>query len=126
MQLIGSGTTITAAFSQKVKDTIRIRQQQLVAIDTTAKPAEISWRWFIGEVIAIDGEDVTVRRLDLPDGSTELVSNRDHVSVNTGDFVYYNHGDGWGIVSQVTGGRPSDPAGLATKYLPGVISALTS
>ena len=50
MQLIESAQVITAAFSDKVKDTIRIRQQQLVAVNTSTEPAEISWRWFIGEV----------------------------------------------------------------------------
>jgi hypothetical protein len=49
VQLIESGTVITAAFSQKVKDAIRIRQQQLVAVNTETEPSEISWRWFIGE-----------------------------------------------------------------------------
>ena len=64
MQLIESATVITAAFSQKVKDTIRIRQQQLVAVNTTTEPAEISWRWFIGGMLRNSAPRRKVRRVD--------------------------------------------------------------
>ena len=126
MQLIESGNVITAAFSQKVKDTIRIRQQQLVAVNTDTAPAEISWRWFIGEVEATEGDTASIRRLDLPAGSCEVVANADGVKVAPGDIVFYGHGESWGIVSRVADGVPADPAALASRYLPEVTAFLQS
>ena len=124
VQLVESRNVITAAFSQKVKDAIRIRQQQLVAVNTATEPAEIRWRWFIGEVESTDGETASVRRLDLPAGSCEVVLNRDGVKVAPGDLVYYGHGESWGIVSRVLDGVPADRSGMAKRYLPEVAAFL--
>ncbi|MEX0783026.1 MAG: hypothetical protein WD557_10275 [Dehalococcoidia bacterium] len=126
MQLIESDKVVAAAFSQKVKDTIRVRQQQLVAVNTETEPAEISWRWFIGEVESTEGETASIRRLDLPAGSCEVVSNADGVKVAPGDLVYYGHGDSWGIVSRVVNGLPADPAALANRHFPEVTAFLAS
>jgi hypothetical protein len=126
VQLIESGKVITAAFSQKVKDSIRIRRQQLVAVNTATNPAEISWRWFIGQVESAEGETASIRRLDLPPGSCEVVSNTDGVKVAPGDVVFYGHGESWGIVSRVVNGQPADPRGLAKRYLPEVAATLSS
>ncbi len=126
MQLTESGNVITAAFSQRVKNSIRIRRRQLVAVNTTTEPAEISWRWFIGQVESADGETASIRRLDLPPSACEVVSNTDGLEVTPGDLVFYGHGDAWGIVSRVANGLPADAAALASRYLPDVTATLSS
>ena len=125
MQLTESGNVITAAFSQRVKNSIRIRQHQLVAVNTASEPAEISWRWFIGQVESADAETASIRRLDLPPSTCEVVSNADSITVAPGDLVFYGHGDSWGIVSRVANGLPADPAALANRYLPEVTATLS-
>lgn len=126
MQLIESNRTIHAAFSEAVRDRIRVRQQQLVAVDTATEPPAISWRWFIGEVQSIDGASASIRRLDMPPGSCEVIANMDAVPVKAGDIVFYGHGEDYGIVSRAVNGRPEDPRALATTYLPGIEEFLST
>jgi hypothetical protein len=118
VQPINGASPYHAVFSAKVKDNIRIRQQQLVAVDTSVSPPEISWRWFIGQVVAIDGPTVSIRRLDQPPAEVKSISNADQVAVSPGDLVYYGHGEDYGLVSRVVDGRPENLAGLTGKYLP--------
>lgn len=124
MQLISTNQTIQAAFSAKVRGNIRVRQQQLVAVDTSANPPEISWRWFIGEVESAEGASASVRRLDQPAGSCEVILNTDGITVAPGDIVYYGHGEAWGMVSRAVNGRPENLTGLRERYLPEVESFL--
>ena len=73
VRLVESGQTIRASFSQQVKDSIRIRRQQLVAIDQSSGQPEIAWRWYRGVVEATNESGVAVRRLDLPAGTTTRI-----------------------------------------------------
>lgn len=126
VQLIPSNKTIQAAFSAKVRDRIRVRQQQLVAVDTSVNPPEISWRWFIGEVESTEGATASIRRLDMPAGSCEVIANADRVPVKAGDIVFYGHGEDYGVVARAANGRPENPAALAARYLPEVEATLKS
>ncbi len=126
MQLIETNQTIQATFSAKVRDRIRVRQQQLVAVDTSASPPEISWRWFIGEVESTEGATASIRRLDMPAGSCEVIANADGVAVKAGDIVFYGHGEDYGVVARAANGRPEDPGALASRYLPEVEATLKS
>ena len=126
VQLIETSEEVTAAYSEKVKGVIRIRQKQLVAINTEVQPPEISWRWNIGEVESIEGTTIQVRRLDLPAGQTEEVSNGDGMPVRLGDLVFYAHGEEGTIVSHVANGRPTDVAALKERHLLAVTAFLTS
>ena len=117
MQLIESNETITAAFSSKVKGNIRIRRRQLVAIDTSAIPPEIAWRWFIGEVESVDESGVAVRRLDQPPGNCKVVSNPvPGLRVQPGSEVYYGHPEEWEVADLVEANRPAHPAAIAERY----------
>ena len=124
MQLIATNQNIQAAFSEKVRDRIRVRQQQLVAVDTAANPPEIAWRWFIGEVESAEGPTASVRRLDQPAGSCEVILNTDGIRVAKGDIVFYGHGEDWGLVSRAVNGRPENMTGLRERYLPEVEATL--
>lgn len=126
MQLIESNQTVHAAFSEAVRDRIRIRRQQLVAIDTAAQPPAISWRWFIGEVESTDGATASIRRLDMPAGSCEVVANMDAIPVQAGDIVFYGHGEDYGVVARAVDGQPEDPGALAATYLPGIAEFLSA
>jgi hypothetical protein len=126
VRLVHSGETIRASFSEQVKDRIRIRQQQLVAVNTGTEPAEISWRWFIGEVEAIESDVVSIRRLDWEAGNTEQVTHAGTLAVAPGDLVFYTHGEDGVIVSHVADGIPADLASFEEHYLPAVVAFLTS
>lgn len=126
VQLIPSNQIIQAAFSAKVRDRIRVRQQQLVAVDTSTNPPEISWRWFIGEVERTEGATASIRRLDMKPGSCEVVANADGVPVKAGDIVFYGHGEDYGVVARAVNGRPENPGALASRYLPEVAATLKS
>ena len=126
VQPIDGSSPFHAVFSVKVKDNIRIRQRQLVAVDTSSSPPEIAWRWFIGEVEAVDGASVSIRRLDQPPGEVEAISNTDRIQVAPGDIVYYGHGEDYGLVSHVVDGRPENVAGLTGKNLPEAHQTLAS
>lgn len=119
VRLVETGKAIGAAFSPLVRDRIRIRRRQLVAIDTTVEPPQIAWRWFIGEVEAAEPEGISVRRLDQPPGSCRVVSNPPPgINVAAGSEVYYGHTDEWEVAGLVLDDRPADPGQIATRYFP--------
>ncbi|MBE0609489.1 MAG: hypothetical protein IH609_08925 [Dehalococcoidia bacterium] len=119
MRLANSGQVITAVYSQLVRDRVRIRQRQLVAIDTAETPPHIAWRWFIGEVEAVGPEGVSVRRLDQPPGSCRVVSNpAAGTPVPVGLEVYYGHTDDWEVAGVVSADGPADASRIAERYFP--------
>lgn len=126
MRLAETGQVIAAAYSPLVRDRIRIRRRQLVAIDTAAEPPKISWRWFIGQVEAVGPEGVSVRRLDQPPGSSRVVSNPSPGSpLSVGGEVYYGHTDDWEVADTVSGDAPADACRVADRYF-GYIEAKLS
>ena len=117
MRLAETGKTVRAAFSPLVRDRVRIRRRQLVAIDTAASPPSIAWRWFIGEVEGVGPEGVSVRRLDQPPGSCRVVSNPPPgVPVPVGAEVYYGHTADWEVVDTVSGDAPANAARIAQRH----------
>jgi hypothetical protein len=99
VRLLDGGPTIEAAYAAPVRDTIKIRPRQLVAMDRSASPLEIVYRWFIGEVVRVDGRRIGVVRRDASgavltapsgDGVVELapVSGLER-DVRVGDEVFF-------------------------------------
>ncbi|NJD66186.1 MAG: hypothetical protein FIB00_13295 [Chloroflexi bacterium] len=126
MRLANSGQVITAAYSPLVRDRIRIRQRQLVAINTAELPPQIAWRWFIGEVEAVGPEGVSVRRLDQPPGSSRVVSNPETgAPVSVGREVYYGHTDDWEVADTVSGDGPASADRIAERYFPYIEAKLS-
>jgi len=126
VRFAGTEQVIRASYSSLVRDRVRIRRRQLVAIDTAAEPPQIAWRWFIGEVEAVGPEGVSVRRLDQPPGSCRVVSNPSLCSpVSVGGEIYYGHTDDWEVVDTVTGDAPANPGRIAQRYF-GYIEAKLS
>lgn len=119
VRLASSGKVLTAVYSPLVKDRVRIRRRQLVAIDTAEIPPQIAWRWFIGEVEAVGPQGVSVRRLDQPPGSCRVVSNpAAGATAPVGCEVYYGHTDDWEVADTVSGDGPANADRLAERYFP--------
>ena len=126
VRLLGKNNVIQAAFSPAVKDRVRIRQRQLVAINTEGPP-EIAWRWFRGTVEEVNDGAVGVRRADMTEGC--------HVTMSTwhtpampaiGDTVFYTRVDDWEVADLVHGDAPANPSALATRYYPAIERAYAS
>ncbi len=107
-----------AAYSAAVRDKIRIRRGPLVAIDRAARPPQLVWRLFRGKVQAVEGNHVSVSRLD-GDGEHhrggELLLERVTPAPwleqppAVGDEVFYEHGTapGDGVLQALArDGRP--------------------
>lgn len=117
MRLADTSTPIKAVYSPLVRDRVRIRQRQLVAIDVAATPPQISWRWFIGEVEATGPEGVSVRRLDQPPGASRLLPTPGPgTQTSVGGEVYFGPAERWEVVDTVSGDFPTNPGRVAERY----------
>ncbi len=56
VRLVKSGTVISAQYSALVRDRIRIRAEELVAVDLGPPVPEIVWRWVLGRVLEVNEE----------------------------------------------------------------------
>ena len=106
VRLVPSGETIRAGFSPAVRDAVRVRQQQLVALDSSRSRPEIAWRWYRGVVEQVRPEGLAVRRIDLPEGEWRLVADPEHLVRDPGQAVYYGHHDEWRVVDMVAADGP--------------------
>jgi hypothetical protein len=134
VQYLDQSEPSEAAFSAPVRDRIRIRRQQLVAVDRSVTPSQIVWRLFHGKVHAVDGAQVTVSRLD---GEVEHVGENglwlgqvtpapDFDSpVAVGDVVFYEHGKTPGEVGELhdvaVDGRPAHPERVLARLYPKIV-----
>jgi len=126
VRLVSSGDTIHAAFSEQVKDRIRIRRQQLVAVNRAVEPPQVAWRWFRGIVESVDEAGVSVRRLDLAPGACKVVTNASGLAVSVGDDVYYGHHESWEVVDRVANDLPANPGAIAERYFAAMAEQLTA
>lgn len=60
VQLVQSGDIVTARYSALVYDRIRIRAQQLIAMDWTPPIPEIVWRWVHATVVEVNENSVGI------------------------------------------------------------------
>ena len=125
MRLVESGDSLRAAFSARVKDTVRVRSRQLVAVDRGPAQPEIAWRWYRGVVEEFRPEGVSVRRLDLEPGNVRLVGDPDGIVRAPGDEVYYGDaGAGWVVIDGVTDDSPAHPGEVTARCFPEIIDRL--
>jgi hypothetical protein len=125
VRLVESGERLRAVFSAKVKDTVRVRGGQLVAVDRGPAPPEIAWRWYRGVVEELRPEGAAVRRLDLEPGNVRLVSDPDGIARGPGNEVYYGDaGAGWVVIDGVTDDSPAHPGEVAARCFPEIIERL--
>lgn len=124
VRLVQSGQLASVPFSDQVKGRIRIRRDQLVALQVANGSQQIAWRWFRGVVEAIDHSGVSVRRLDLPPDACRVASNPGAMALEVGDNVYYGHHKDWTVVDRVVGEKPEHPDAIASSYFAEITQTL--
>lgn len=106
---LGTAHTRAARYSDAVRNTIKIRPGDLVALDATTNPPQVVWRWWSGTVEAVDDERATVSRNvtqrepgDDRRGSTDVdLPDEFRGSLSTGDRVWFGDEDGRKVVVAV-------------------------
>lgn len=121
---VGEERSYRASYSERVRGAVRIRREQLVAVDRSVLPPEIAWRWFIGEVEGTEGEALSVRRADLPKGSCTVVATGNELAPAAGNMVFYTRFGEWELADTVVNGEPEHADRLRQRELPRVESAL--
>lgn len=126
MRLIPSGAVVRAGFTDAVRDNVRIRSRQLVALDVSGAVPLIAWRWYRGVVEQTSPAGVAIRRLDLEPGNVRVVPDPHNLAPTGGDEVFYGHDEnGWSLVGKADGDYPARPADFAERYLPAIARRLS-
>lgn len=60
VQYLEGGEPVQTRYSSAVKDRVRIRRKQLVAVDRSSAPPQLVWRWHRAEVLEVRPESVVV------------------------------------------------------------------
>lgn len=115
--------TRPAQYGPSVKDRIKVRPRQLVAVDTAVEPPAVVWRWFRGVVLMRRDRYVVVDNhvyqpgLRAPLGLVHLPDILE-VEVQVGDEVFYSLEPGGAVIDTVADGRPAHPVRIAADLLP--------
>lgn len=75
VRLLGNKTFIKARYSSLVINRIKIQPAHLVAIDMSANPPEIVWRWLRATVIELNTDIVVVGDMQGHPGKVSCVSD---------------------------------------------------
>ena len=114
---------IEAHYSGLVKDRIRIRAAQLVAIDVSKNPPEIVWRWLRAAVIELNGDMVVV---DDMQGHPAKVSRVPGLPLNItpDDKVWVcSTGHAYEVHDLIVDGKPAHPDRLL-EYIAPIINEI--
>lgn len=120
VRLLGSGATVRARYSPLVLNRIKIRPDQLVAIDTASTPTVV-YRWFLGRVEAVERESIAVRRCNAageptcPDRLDRLPAPAG-LAIVPGDRVFYTPGDGGRLWDKAQKGVPANLARIRRAF----------
>lgn len=60
VQYLEGGEPVQTRFSAAVKDRVRIRRKQLVAVDRSSDPPQLVWRWHRAEVLELRASSAVV------------------------------------------------------------------
>lgn len=128
VRIAGAPDDIDAVYGPRVLDRIKIRPGDLIAVDLSANPPEAVWRWWHGEVGAIDGAEATVRRKitaaddGIATATVRVLIDGDAGACSPGDTVYFaGHPGPVVAVAEGTGVRDADA--VAARLVPGVLAA---
>ena len=111
-----------AAYSALVRDRIRIRQRQMVAVDSSANPPEIVWRWHRPQVLETKPEGIVVALGGEYCNAVTLAELP--LEVQAGDQVWAcGVPDGYEIHDRVVDEQPAHPERLLA-YITPVIEAV--
>ena len=124
---IGGGADLDARYGAKVKDRIKVRPGDLVAVDTESQPPKVLYRWWHGTVEAVNGDQVTVVR-NVSQARPEDPRRASMTGqlggpllgqVQSGDTVFFG-GEGHRILDVARQGNPAHPERLREELLPEV------
>lgn len=130
VRYVESGATQETPYADQVRDRIKVRPGDLVAVDRAATPARLVWRWWQGRVEAIDRGQAKVSRNVTQAGPDDPRRALIDVALGAawqgqvapGDFVYYG-GETKAVLDVVRAGVPSRPARLREEHFPAIIAA---
>lgn len=112
----GPKTPEWADYSAPVRDRIRIRRRQLVAVDRAVQPPQIVWRWYRGEVLELRPTGALVGSHGI---CAELPLRDPSLILQQGDEVWFGgYGGEMAIHDIVHEDRPADPEALAAEAFP--------
>lgn len=118
------------AYADQVRDRIKVRPGDLVAVDRTTEPARLVWRWWHGRVEAVAGDRITVSRNVTQAGPDEprrgpvdvVLGDAWRGQVAPGDHVYYG-GEAKAVLDVARAGLPSQPKRLREEHFPAIRAA---
>jgi hypothetical protein len=119
------GRPLVARYSRLVRDRIKIRPRQLVAIDESPDGPQVVWRWFRGPVLMLaDGYAVVDYRPYQPGFRYPIgvAAVPEHLSdsVTVGAEVFYSTHEDGAIIAVAHEGGLADPARIAADLFPAI------
>ena len=120
---LADGPAIETRYSDLVKDRVKIRPGQLVAIDQDPPVPEIAWRWYPARVVDAGEVVVTLQERERQLNAARVPGL--DISPRVGDTLLVTGMAGtWEIHDRVVDGRPVDPSQMSEKILPRVAKVL--
>jgi hypothetical protein len=116
VRFLDGETPVWTPYSAEVREHIRIRRRELVAVDRAAEPPQIVWRWIRAEVLELRGEGAVVGAHGL---CAEMTPRNPDLPLHKGDRVWIG---GYGgvkyIEDRVHGDGAVHPDELAAHAFP--------
>ena len=107
VQYLEGGEPLQTIYSAAVKDRIRIRRRQLVAVDRSSDPPQSVWRWQQAKVLEVRAAHVVVGARSI---CVEARVRRPDLTLPVGERVWVaGTADGPHIFDRVVNGRPEHP-----------------
>lgn len=120
---LADGPAIETRYSDLVKDRVKIRPGQLVAIDIEPAVPEVAWRWYAARVVDAGELVVTVQERERLLNAARVPGL--DVSTRVGDTLWVTGmGGTWEIHDRVVDGKPADPSRMGEIVLPRVAKVL--
>ena len=131
IRYVDSNAGAEARYSARVQDRVKIRPGDLVAVDRSAAPPEVVWRWWHGTVERVEGDhafvsrNITQQAPGDPRRATMQIRLSEELAggVAPGDTVFFEGQEEKAVVAVARRGVPADPARLRAARFPNVISA---
>jgi hypothetical protein len=122
VRTVNGDELVETCYSALVQDRIKIKPDQLVAIDKSVDPPEIMWRWVSAIVDRIEDE-----RILVSDGKCTLISHAIVHALNLDlepddDVWVCNVGHDFEVHDNIVRGKPEHPERLLAYIEPTIIS----
>lgn len=116
VQYLDGGESVQTHYSPAVKDRVRIRRRQLVAVDRGSDPPQLVWRWHRAEVLETRPESVVVGHRGV---CVEASLRRADLALAIGDEAWVaGTTDAYYVFDCVVADRPEHPDWLRREAFP--------